>query len=564
MKKKVFFSFLSAYYHVLKDIYTRFTAQKRSLPRSLLSILYKKYNILFIFIFLYLPNAYTECPGTSLTIINNNGKINDTICKGSSSVLTAPEGFSNYIWSNGETTRSIRVIPDTTTLYSLEATYSDTCIATDSITVMVKPVANIEEYIYSDDGATYRIRFDSGIDTLGPFNVGENITIRQRENNQICLPDCILNLGPDISICHNDSVVLDAGEGVDYRWSNGMTTRSVPVSPDTSTTYSLTVANSTGCVVTDDIKVNVKPVANIEEIIYSDGLLKYWIKFDMGIDTLGPFNVGEEINITSAENNMVCVPDSIPKHCPDIPGPGISDTLFEYCADTSISINASPVKGYTVDWYNSTARVLLLEGDTSFTPLSPGTYYTRTRKGYCISNSLTPITVNEITLPGVDLKEAITICEGKSEDIHVNGNDEFIYKWSTGESGKAITVKPDEPTVYTVTATDTTTGCSATDSVDVSIQYRGCLNIPSAFTPNGDGKNDTWCIEGINNSLYINHTVVKIYDRWGTLLYYQKGFYKPWDGTYKGNVLPVDSYFYVIDIDVENENPVTGHVTIIK
>ncbi len=566
MKKKIFFSFLSTYYLVLKDINTRFTALKRPFSHSLLSILYNKYNILFIIIFLYIPNAYTECPETSLTITNNNGKINDTICKGSTSFLTAPEGFSDYEWSNDDTTESIQVTPDTTTLYSLRATYSDTCTATDSITVVVKPVANIEEYIYSEDGATYRIHFDNGIDTLGPFNVGENITISQHENNQICLPDCIFNLGPDISICHEDSVVLKAGEGTDYKWSNGKTTRSISVSPDTTTTYSLTMTNSTGCIVMDDIKVNVKPVADIKEIIYSDDLLKYWIRFDMNIDTLGPFNVGEKINISSAENNLVCVPDSIPRHCPpNIPAPDISDTLVEFCADTSIRINASPPKGYTVDWYDQTARNLLLKGDTSFTPPSSGTYYTRTRKGYCISNSLTSITVNKMTLPTIDVKESISICEGKSEDIHVNGSDDYIYEWSTGETGNKITVKPEKNTIYTVKAKDSTTGCSSKDSINVLMKYKDCLYVPSAFTPNNDTKNDTWVIEGINNSFYLNHTEVKIYDRWGTLLYNQKGKYEPWTGIYRGKALPIDSYFYIIEfINIENKKPITGYVTILK
>lgn len=562
MKKNAFFSFLSVYYCVVIEAPAIAITNICSFFGARYLTSNNKLSTLFIVLFLYISNAYSECPDANLTITSDDGKINDTICEGTTSILTANEGFSDYKWSNGDTTRSIEVSPDATTIYSLMVEYLDTCTAQDSITVLVKPAATIEETIYSEDGATYRVRFNLGIDTLGPFNVGESITIRARENNRICLPKCMFNLGPDISICHQDSVVLDAGEEGDYVWSNGKTTQSITVSPDTTTTYSLTI-NSQGCSNTDDIKVTVKPVANIEEIIYSEDLQQYWVRFDKGLDTLGPFFVGDKINISSSENNSVCAPDSIPNHCPDIPAPEISDTLFEYCADTSIQVHASTITGYTVDWYDQTGSYLLLKGDTLFTPPSSGIYYARTRKGYCISDS-TSIKVNEITLPGIDIGEAITLCEGKSEDIQVNGNDEFIYQWSTGESGKAITVEPDEPTVYTVTATDTTTGCSATDSVDVSIKYRGCLRIPSAFTPNGDGKNERWIIEGINNSLYKNHTEVKIYDRWGTLLYYQKEFYEPWDGTYKGNVLPVGSYFYVITIDVENERPVTGHVTILK
>ncbi len=71
------------------------------------------------------------------------------------------------------------------------------------------------------------------------------------------------------------------------------------------------------------------------------------------------------------------------------------------------------------------------------------------------------------------------------------------------------------------------------------------LVIPNLFTPNGDGYNDKWVIRQITD-LYPN-AIVKVYDVSGKLVFQsKKGYPSPWDGTYNGNPLGVDSYYYFI------------------
>jgi len=105
----------------------------------------------------------------------------------------------------------------------------------------------------------------------------------------------------------------------------------------------------------------------------------------------------------------------------------------------------------------------------------------------------------------------------------------------------------------------TTTGCEAIDSVFVKVE-NSPLNIPNTFTPNGDGINDTWVIKELNN--YPNITV-KIFSRYGLLLFYSQGYGKAWDGTYKGQSLPVGTYYYIIDLKTFGKL-CSGSVTIIK
>ncbi len=73
------------------------------------------------------------------------------------------------------------------------------------------------------------------------------------------------------------------------------------------------------------------------------------------------------------------------------------------------------------------------------------------------------------------------------------------------------------------------------------------INISQAFTPNGDGINDTWQIINITNH---PNSVVKVFNRWGSEVFSVKGYQNNWDGHYKdsSNPLPESSYYYQIDL----------------
>jgi len=138
------------------------------------------------------------------------------------------------------------------------------------------------------------------------------------------------------------------------------------------------------------------------------------------------------------------------------------------------------------------------------------------------------------------------------------GTAPYSYTWSDDNYGNYV--EDLKPGVYVVYLTDNNQ-CVVSDSLVLESMNASCLRIPTAFTPNGDGFNDTWEIEDIQ--LY-PETVVEIYNRWGELIYRSdKGYDNPWDGTYRGRDLPIDSYHFVIDLG-EGHEPITGHVTIIK
>jgi len=74
--------------------------------------------------------------------------------------------------------------------------------------------------------------------------------------------------------------------------------------------------------------------------------------------------------------------------------------------------------------------------------------------------------------------------------------------------------------------------------------------LQNGITPNGDGLNDTWAIEGLENC---SDCLVEIFNRWGQKIFHSIGYEQKWDGTFEGEELPTGTYYYVIDY--KNEKP---------
>ena len=86
---------------------------------------------------------------------------------------------------------------------------------------------------------------------------------------------------------------------------------------------------------------------------------------------------------------------------------------------------------------------------------------------------------------------------------------------------------------------------------------------PTAFTPNGDNANDTWHVQLLNKDK-LDQAIIKVYNKRGLLLYQANGFEKDWDATFNGERLPVDTYFYTIDIKLPyGRQTYTGVVTVL-
>lgn len=97
---------------------------------------------------------------------------------------------------------------------------------------------------------------------------------------------------------------------------------------------------------------------------------------------------------------------------------------------------------------------------------------------------------------------------------------------------------------YTVFLTDVN-GCEyKVSNVRLNEAIYDCLDIPTAFTPNGDGVNDKWEIRNLD---FYPGAYVHVFNRWGQEVYTGRPTSEPWDGTYNGRLLPVGAYLYIIN-----------------
>ena len=114
---------------------------------------------------------------------------------------------------------------------------------------------------------------------------------------------------------------------------------------------------------------------------------------------------------------------------------------------------------------------------------------------------------------------------------------------------------------YTVVVVDKN-WCQASLVVTVGVVGSGqCIEIPDIITPNNDGYNDTWQIKNID--LFPNAEVF-VFTRWGKLVFNTKNIAaNPWNGTFKGKLLPTDSYHYVLHLN-DGSKPRSGVISIIR
>lgn len=215
----------------------------------------------------------------------------------------------------------------------------------------------------------------------------------------------VADAGNSVTIATGSTTPLTATGGTGYLWSTGETTASINVSPNTTTTYSVTVTNASGCTAADQVTVFV-----------------------------------------SGGNLTV----------------GVSATDESFCAGGSTLVTATASGGsgtYTYLWStgDNTAGITV-------NPSSDITYTVTVSDGSATASGDINITV--FPTPAVFAGNDVSIVSGNSTTLTATGTT--TYQWSNGVNTASQTVSPVVTTTYIVTGTDPN-GCTATDDVVVSV-----------------------------------------------------------------------------------------------
>ncbi len=187
--------------------------------------------------------------------------------------------------------------------------------------------------------------------------------------------------------------------------------------------------------------------------------------------------------------------------------------------------------------------------------------YKYTAANSCIDSGFQ--TINLLASPIVNAGSAVFVLKNESFIINATAAGTGLqYKWypPTYLNNDALLTpfcKPADDIAYQLTATDIA-GCSNSSRLFVKILLDPL--IPNAFTPNGDGLNDYWRIKYLS---YYPDCEVSIFDRYGHLVFYSKGYNNPWDGTSQGQPMSGGTYCYIINTK-KQKHLFTGYVVLIR
>tara|TARA_Y100000593_G_C4322928_1_gene344898 strand:- start:9622 stop:12618 length:2997 start_codon:yes stop_codon:yes gene_type:complete len=382
--------------------------------------------------------------------------------------------------------------------------------------------------------------------------------------------------------------------GLTYNWQpqtnivSGLGTNSVQVLPNTGgQTYYLYLTNSFNCTYVDSITVFPAVIADAGanqsscnavwlQANASGGAGTFvWSSQNDFSDTLSlsdsllsPDSAGTYWYYVYATNGFCSNTDSVQV----VIYPKTPFEFFSECMGDTIIVKAIANDGnepYTYNWQPD-STIYSGQGTDSivlFPDSSTMVYLTLTNQYGCstVDSTLvqsTGLSANDFTIQA----QEDTVLLGNSTVISVTPTGDFSYAWyPINQQGSTVEVTPDKNTTYWVTITDSL-GCSYRKNITIYAIDVICeepyIYIPNAFTPNGDGKNDVLYLRGE----YIEEMDLKIFDRWGELVFETDKQGIGWDGTFKGELVEPAVFVYHLKVKCSGGEEFfkKGNITVIR
>lgn len=228
----------------------------------------------------------------------------------------------------------------------------------------------------------------------------------------------------------------------------------------------------------------------------------------------------------------------------------IRSSTKSLCFGETVNLSVPVINGATYRWSSGeTTAAIEAKGSGNFT--------VEIKLGTCssISDPVSVVVSKEILL---DKPADAVVCEFRQEQVRLTAAGGFAFYTWNGKRGTANFMEVTEPGVYILEVEDLN-GCKAMVSYTVLSRCE-VLPPPNAFSPNGDGINDLWVVDGLENDPIAR---IMIYNRYGILVYQTSGESAVWDGKSKNRELSAGVYYYLIFSKNVNK-PLKGSVAIIR
>lgn len=157
---------------------------------------------------------------------------------------------------------------------------------------------------------------------------------------------------------------------------------------------------------------------------------------------------------------------------------------------------------------------------------------------------------------------------GETVDIDLQLSNNLVYTWTPTDDLSCSdcpnpTFQPLSSRTYYLTIKDRFNCFEINDSIYIEVDEKYSLDVPKAFSPNGDGINDIIFAKGWGLKELI---AFKIYNRFGELVFESSDFNKGWDGTYKGKIQNIETYVYTVEALTFGDKVLTkkGNISLLR
>ncbi|GIV34085.1 MAG: hypothetical protein KatS3mg031_1620 [Chitinophagales bacterium] len=561
-----------------------------------------------------------EPPCTAITsvIVNSANAPSVTIdtvirpaCKDSAdgAVLISVTGGTppyRYNWSTGDSTEDLTGI--TSGSYTVSVTDSANCRGISQFVVSEPTAISISATITAagctSGGAVdvtvsggvppYSYAWNNGASTedLNSVQGGTyELTVTDANGCQRVASFTVVSPGIFVILNKTDNTCAGANDGAistmvfggsapyQYAWSNGSTNASLDSIP--AGTYSVTVTDFSGCSATALTTVEAPSAlyfsASITKALCAsgnDGGIKLnpfggtppysalWSNGDTVLSIQDLFPGSYTVTVTDAQG---CSRDTT------IQLTSVSEFSVEIAATSASCAQAADGRLEVVLQNATTAPYTYLwsSGATSssVSNLAPGIY------AVTVTDTLRCMRTAQGTVDEEGLRTSVIttaascqdIPDGRIEVTVLNGHPPYRYSWSNGASGPSQTNVL--AGIYTLTVTDQYNCTTIIDSIEVPLDSTGTINCDSliiydVFSPNGDGVNDIWIINGLAS---YPENELQIYNRWGNVVYEARPYKNDWKGESKnGKPLPAATYYFILKLHDPAGRVLSGAITLIR
>ena len=557
---------------------------------------------------------------TEIQAPNVDAGTGGNICSGQSFQLQGVAD-SSLIWSPSASLSSDTILdpiasPTTTQTYTLITMSSNGCFSLDDVTVIVNPgpplTLNTTQQICRNDTVNMTVTgaqdyvwldslFVSGVndsvlnifpDSTMFFNViGADAQGCQSEDSILVVvtDNPVIDAGIDLTICEFDTAFIPVSGAPTFTWDpngdiNQISQFVYSATPSVTTTYVVTGEDANGCTENDTIVVVVNSEPNIDAgpnqeicigqnaVLNGSGGVQYiW---NNGQDLIN--EVGVSV-VTAPSNSLYCfVEGTDANNCVGFdsvfvtvhPLPEITIPPVEVCIGDTTQLQPSNVNGGVFTWTpNFNISDTSIQSPFVWPDSTIDYFVSFIDINGCSNEDTARVQVHE-PIVILDMSGDTMVFGGFDVDLFIDGLPSYQYSWTPSTylnctNCSEVVSTPFEEIEYFITISDTA-GCYSLDTtILIKIDPNSNVYVPNAFTPDGDGINDVFCVEqaGMKELQFL-----EIYNRWGRLIYLSRSFSDCWDGVIDGVEARQDVYVYRFQaIDAYgNKVEKTGHVTLMR